>query len=234
MNNANQVDANFGFWEFDHRFHNVNFPHPGGGKATPPVNQLLGVNDVNIAVGFYTDDAGNNHGYRHDIERGRFQEINIPGATSVAAAAINNRGDIAGFETDASASGNVDGFVLRADGQLTTLDYPGATMTQALGITAGTRLSPSIRWALVVPPASRGSPGPSTAASRPSMIRAASAPPRSTASTTRASSSGSMSTAPAKPTDCWRSHSNSADSSILGSWAWTGALLQASRSAHRL
>jgi len=50
----------------------------------------------------------------------------------VTAAAINTQGDIAGFET--GADGNVHGFLLSADGRQTTLDVPGASMTQALGI----------------------------------------------------------------------------------------------------
>jgi hypothetical protein len=50
----------------------------------------------------------------------------------VTAAAINNRGDIAGFDTD--AQGNVDSFLLSRWGHETTLDFPGATSTQALGV----------------------------------------------------------------------------------------------------
>jgi hypothetical protein len=45
--------------------------------------------------------------------------------------AINNGGDIAGFET--TAGGLVEGF-LRRDNAVTTLAVPGATMTQAPGV----------------------------------------------------------------------------------------------------
>jgi hypothetical protein len=38
----------------------VNFPT--GNNASPPVDQLLGVNDHDVAVGFYVDSAGNTDG----------------------------------------------------------------------------------------------------------------------------------------------------------------------------
>lgn len=60
MNNANLVNDNFGFWEKDGEFHNADFPT--GTPATPPVDQLLGVNDHGVAVGFYTDSVGNTDG----------------------------------------------------------------------------------------------------------------------------------------------------------------------------
>ena len=37
--------------------------------ASPPVDQLLGVNDHNIAVGFYNDANGNTHAYSFNINR---------------------------------------------------------------------------------------------------------------------------------------------------------------------
>jgi hypothetical protein len=56
QNNANQVNDNFGFYAVGgRRFHTVNFPTTN--PATPPVDQLLGVNNHNVAVGFYTDAA---------------------------------------------------------------------------------------------------------------------------------------------------------------------------------
>ena len=134
QNNANQMNDNFGFYKLFGRFHNVNFPVSQNGtmNASPPVNQLLGVNDHNIAVGFYTDSQGNNHGYTYDVNHNSYTEITIPGATSATAAAINNSGDIAGFYTD--ANGNTHAFLRSQDDSVITLDAPGATMTQALGV----------------------------------------------------------------------------------------------------
>jgi hypothetical protein len=131
MNNANQVNDNFGFYLKDGRFHTVNDPNTNG---TPPVNQLLGVNDRDIAVGFYTDAQGNNHGYTFDIGDRTFGTVTVPGnaGLSLTAAAINDRSDIAGFYTD--ANGVTHAFLQDRYGQFRTLDFPGASATQALGV----------------------------------------------------------------------------------------------------
>jgi hypothetical protein len=105
--------------------------------ATPPADQLLGVNDHNVAVGFYNDASGNTHAYSFDIRRNQFNEITPSGINNPTAAAINNRGDVAGFGADAtsdSSNGQVVGYLLRRDGRVTILDVPGSSMTQALGI----------------------------------------------------------------------------------------------------
>ncbi|HEX6453761.1 MAG TPA: hypothetical protein VF060_30385 [Trebonia sp.] len=130
MNNANQTNDNFGFYDAGGSFHSVKFPTTS--NANPPVNQLLGVNDEDVAVGFYTDAAGNSHGYTYRIFGGRFNNVTVPGATSVTAAAINNRDDVAGFS--ATAAGTTDGFLRTRGGHVYTLAYPGASMTQALGV----------------------------------------------------------------------------------------------------
>ena len=100
MNNANMVNDNFGFVDVDGHFRNANFPT--GTPASPPVDQLLGVNDRDVAVGFYTDANGNNHGYEYNIGSSRFSTVtdpSLPGA-SLTAAAINDEGDVAGFYTN--------------------------------------------------------------------------------------------------------------------------------------
>ena len=130
MNTANQQNDNFGFYWLNGRFHNVNFPTRG--NSTPPVNQLLGVNDQDVAVGFYNDANGNSHGYTFGIHGGWFHRVTIKGASSLTAAAINNSNDVAGFFTN--ARGAVDGFLHTAKGRTYTLAYPGASMTQALGV----------------------------------------------------------------------------------------------------
>jgi hypothetical protein len=132
MNNASMVNDNSGFWERNGKFHNANFPTGDG--AVPPVDQLLGVNDGDIAVGFWTDAAGNNHGYEVNLNNDRFSSVtlaNAPGA-SLTAAAINNRGNIAGFYAN-PATGNTDGF-LQVHGKVTDLAVPGASATTALGV----------------------------------------------------------------------------------------------------
>jgi len=130
MNNASQVNDNFGFYYRGGSFHTVSYP--ASSNASPPVNQLLGVNDSGTAVGFYTDAQGSNHGYEYSIDSKRFTDVTVPGATSVTAAGINNRADVAGFSTN--SGGTTDGFLLSDGGQFTDLAFPGATMTQALGV----------------------------------------------------------------------------------------------------
>ena len=110
---------------------------PTDSPATPPVDQLLGVNDHNVAVGFYNDANGNTHAYTFDIRHNQFNEVTPPGITNPAGAAINNRGDIAGFGAVPSADPAKPlpvGFLLRNDGRVTVLAVPGASATQSLGV----------------------------------------------------------------------------------------------------
>jgi Cu/Zn superoxide dismutase len=129
QNNASQMNNNFGFVKRNGRYTEVNFPTDN--NATPPVDQLLGVNDRDIAVGFYTDAQGANHGYTYDIRTGEFGLIHAPGGGSLTAAAISDSGRIAGFYS--AASGATDGFVTTG-GHFTDLAFPGASQTVALGV----------------------------------------------------------------------------------------------------
>ena len=133
MNTASMTNDNFGFYATDGSgYHSVNFPTES--PASPPVDQLLGVNDHDVAVGFYTDAKGSNHGYEYSISGNSFSRVLDPGDTgaSLTAAAINNHGDVAGFYTD--AAGKTDGFLKTASGQFTSLAYPGASATNAFGV----------------------------------------------------------------------------------------------------
>ena len=132
MNTASMTNNNFGFVESDGHFRNADFPT--GSPASPPVDQLLGVNDNDVAVGFYTDANGNNHGYEYNINASRFSTVVDPSApgASLTAAAINDRGDVAGFYTN-PGTGNTDGFLL-SHGHFTDLAVSGASSTMALGV----------------------------------------------------------------------------------------------------
>jgi hypothetical protein len=126
------MDANFGWVNVDGHFRTADFPT--NSPASPAVDQLLGVNDSDIAVGFYTDANGNNHGYEYNINTGRYTSIvdpNDPGA-SLTAAAINDNGDVAGFYTNPT-TGNTDAFLLH-HGQFTDLSVQGSLSTSGLGI----------------------------------------------------------------------------------------------------
>jgi CHRD domain len=132
MNTASMMNNNFGFYAAGGQFHQVNFPT--GSPAAPPVDQLLGVNDSDVAVGFYTDAQGNNHGYEYNINDRQFSRVtdpNLPGA-SLTAAAINDQGDMAGFYT--TSGGVTDGFLKTSGGHFTDLAVSGASATNALGV----------------------------------------------------------------------------------------------------
>jgi hypothetical protein len=134
QNTASMTDDNFGFYEQQGRFHDVNFPI--GDAASPPVDQLLGVNNRGIAVGFFTNNAGLSRGYEYNIRTHRFSRVEIPGVQglgpSLTATAINNPADVAGFYDKTSTQ--VDAFLKLQSGRFITLAYPGAAMTQAFGV----------------------------------------------------------------------------------------------------
>jgi probable HAF family extracellular repeat protein len=129
------VDANgdnFGFVEFNGHFVNVVDPNaPKAAAGAPTVQQLLGVNDKEVAVGFYTDAQGNNHGFTLNLNNGHFGAVNVQGFNSVTATAINKRGDVAGFVQNGP---NQEGFL--TDGHKTELlaGPKGAVSVQALGV----------------------------------------------------------------------------------------------------
>jgi PEP-CTERM motif-containing protein len=127
-------DFQFGFYEKGGAFTMVNNPKTPdcsvSGACDSGViteNQLIGVNNSDLAVGFYNDRHGNSHGYTFDIATNTFSaDINDPLAVSTVTAAINNSGEIAGSFTDA-------GFIDNG-GVFSTVDPAGSTTTQLLGL----------------------------------------------------------------------------------------------------
>jgi hypothetical protein len=130
QNTKSMANNNFGFYDWHGQFHSVNFPTRN--MAKPPVNQLLGVNDSGIAVGFYMGAKGQAHSYAYSIPGGWFHRIRISGSMSTTASGINNHGDIAGFYT--GRGGVTRGFLLGAHGHLTRLTVPGSSSTMAFGV----------------------------------------------------------------------------------------------------
>jgi len=135
----NNTGVQVGFWSASGRTHRIagwylenGRYHSVADNASSAVNELLGVNDHDVAVGFYTDARGLDHAYTYDIATKRFGAITVPGASSVVAAAINNAGTVAGFFT--SRAGRTEGFVLAPGGELSVLQFPRATATRATGI----------------------------------------------------------------------------------------------------
>jgi hypothetical protein len=62
-------------------------------------NQLLGVNEEGVAIGFYVDTAGATHGYTYTIQSNTYAaNIDDPnGIGATTAAAINDLNEIVGF-----------------------------------------------------------------------------------------------------------------------------------------
>ncbi len=117
--------TNHGFLDINGTFTTVDFPGT-------TLNQLLGLNNLEQAAGYYADAAGIDHPYIFDHNGGVFLVITIPAAVGGAqATGINDNGSISGFYID--SKGTNHGFVI-AKGRFQTLDFPGSTLTQAFGL----------------------------------------------------------------------------------------------------
>lgn len=127
------LDANFGFIREANGFTYISVNNPLGGSF-PQVNQLLGINASNIAVGFYNDATGLPHGFAYSVKTGVFTPVDVTGAASDAATGINAHDLICGFFT--TSGGATEGFVqpLTGGGVVTTFMVPGSSVTQLLGI----------------------------------------------------------------------------------------------------
>jgi len=100
-----------------------------GTKST--VNQVLGLNDSGIGVGFYTDINGVNHGFAFNQATSVFTPIIPTGLTNVTASAINDNGDVVGFGV--AGNGATVGFLLKS-GHFSEFDFPGSTNTTPFGV----------------------------------------------------------------------------------------------------
>lgn len=134
QNTASMANNNFGWYAIGGHFHEVNFFT--GTPSAPPVDQLLGVNNHDVAVGFFTNAIGQSRGYTYNITTKKFARVTVPGASglgpSLTATAINNHGDVAGFYNP--SPGVTDGFLKLANGDFFKFAVSGAAMTQAFGV----------------------------------------------------------------------------------------------------
>jgi hypothetical protein len=119
----------FGFVDQSGTFTQVNDPNTAG--TAPMTTQLLGLNDLGMAVGFYVDTNGDMQPFLYNIGGSTFTAVSPAGATQAAATDINNAGEISGFLT--LASGPTEGFLDNA-GSFTYFEVPGSTDTQFLGL----------------------------------------------------------------------------------------------------
>jgi hypothetical protein len=135
MNSANNVNNNFGWYRLNGQYHVGDFPTTN--PATPPVDQLLGINDKDVAVGFFTDPQGVSHSYTLNALNGQTQEITVAGFSNVTATGINDLGDISGFGNpivNGAPQGFTQGFLLTRGGHVFTIAFPGSSSGTALGV----------------------------------------------------------------------------------------------------
>ena len=128
------TDPNFGFIRWNnnghYRYLSVNNPLVA---SSPSVNQVLGINPAEIAVGFYNDANGAPHGYSYTVKNGQFAPVTVGGSVSDAATGINKNNLICGFYTD--GTGATKGFLKPVSGgSAVRFGVPGTTVTQFLGI----------------------------------------------------------------------------------------------------
>jgi hypothetical protein len=117
---------NFGFANAFNIYVTKEFPHTPICKGAK-TNQLLGVNDTPVAVGFFFDAACNPHGYTYEFLTNTYTKLTFPSSFRVAsstAAGINNSGVICGFFTD--TAGKTHGF-FGVQGAFTKVDVPAKT-----------------------------------------------------------------------------------------------------------
>lgn len=90
---------------------------PGEPGATFVFSQILGVNDRGIAVGYYGDSTGSQHGFLYNTHTGVYTFLDDPnaafhnGVVVTQITGITNSGEIAGFYSD--ANGVFHGFQAR-------------------------------------------------------------------------------------------------------------------------
>ena len=116
--------TNHGFININGNFSTVDF-------SGTTFNQVLGLNNTGQAAGYFQSSSGFQTGFVFNPflpPGGQFSLLSLPG--SGQATDINDKGQVTGFY--ATATGD-DGFLLSA-GKLTALSFPGATVTEALGL----------------------------------------------------------------------------------------------------
>jgi len=93
-------------------------------------NVLNGVNDNDVAAGYYVDGVGRDHPYIYSQPGNQFVPLFISGSDNAWASGINDYNVIVGTYVD--SSGLYHGFEFNP--LFTALNYPGATETEATGI----------------------------------------------------------------------------------------------------
>ena len=107
-------------------------PVAGEPGATFVFSQILGINDQGIAVGYYGDSTGSQHGFFYNTSTGKYTFLDDPsaafsnGVEITQITGITNSGEIAGFYSD--ANGVQHGFVAAATPE------PSSLLMMGLGL----------------------------------------------------------------------------------------------------
>jgi hypothetical protein len=113
------------------------FDVPGSSSTTP-----TDVTSSGVITGWYSDQVGNPHGFIRARD-GSITSFNAPPGYNILGSiyfpggpppSINPAGTIAGSYASPFPNFVEHGFLRTADGCFTTIDYPGATFTEALAI----------------------------------------------------------------------------------------------------
>jgi len=101
------------------------------GEGDYAVTKVLGVNDSEYAVGYYTNGSGVQIPFELNLVTENFTNLQPPQAKSAEATGINGKGNMCGIEM--LDDGSTEGFYLQ-NGTYYTMKYPGAVNTWAWGI----------------------------------------------------------------------------------------------------
>jgi probable HAF family extracellular repeat protein len=126
-----------GFLDTDGTQLTIDDPEGSTPEVTAPAQNLLGINDLGKAAGFWTDNNGHEHGFIVKLDTESPSEskfIEIPptlfnGAVATQASNITDNDDICGFWTD--NSGNNHGFYGRLGGEFFTFNVKIKGVTAA-------------------------------------------------------------------------------------------------------
>lgn len=102
------------------------------GKTTDAVTKIMGINDSDFAVGFYTSPVGLNVPVVVNLVTEKFNVLKPAGSIAGEGTGINDMSHIVGWDTTATAT---TGFFLKA-GTYYTIAYPQATATEAMSVNA--------------------------------------------------------------------------------------------------
>lgn len=107
----------------EHPYSYTPIEYPGAAATT-----LYGINAHRDIVGTYIDSENVSHGFL--LRGGVFTTIDVPNAAGTDARGINPAGDIVGgYWLPGEPPANIHGYLLRRDGTLEYIDYPGQINT---------------------------------------------------------------------------------------------------------